>query len=1145
MKKSLLILAVLALFIACSNNNTDGTTYTVTFNVNHEDVTGWKLASPDFIEVSPNQTVGGLPTAPTRANHNFVKWTVNKDGSGSVFTEETPVDSDITVYAQWQIKGSTPDIYSIVVNKTGDVSGDSVAVSPNSGGVGASITINYTLADGYVNNRLVFSGTEAAISQVNQAETGTRTYTIAADDANENGVITLYAVFTHTDKSIDTIAFEDSANVNKTYGDSPFTRAVANSGSGSGGITYSSSNTGVATVNSSTGSVTILKAGDTTITATKAADAAYEGTMAEYRLSIARRQLIISDPTITPKTYDGTTTLPPANVAKGSLTNVIGGDVVTVVVNSAEYDTADAGTNKTVTVFYAISGADADNYNSPVSQVTVPITKASGAAVAAPAQAGKTANSITVSAVSAPTNGQTVEYAASTNATAPQTGWQSGTTLSGLTASTNYYVYARSAENGNYNAGTAARSVIIKTDAGSGPPPQPPDGSIPPSVGAIDLGYYRNLFVEFGGKTQQQVDQRVNEIWNQLFVNGTAEQKIFVEVGSDKAYIYTADTNDVRSEGMSYGMMMCVQMDDKVRFDKLWKWTYEHMYNHRDINNNGKNIRGFFSWQMNTNGTAKDTGPAPDGEFYFATSLLFASARWGDGTGMNEYGRWARNILFDMLHRYPGVKDNYGAHEMFHPTYKLPVFTTVSSLQATHTDPSYILPAFFDVWAMEIEEGEDYWDIWDSQAQAMADAQFYREAATAGRAFFAQTTNSTTGLGPDYASWTGAPTGSQQEFRYDAWRIAMNIAMDYAWWAKDPWQITHANRIQNFFKNTAAGGVTGHGALFNLNGTLLANNSSAADHSPGLVGCNTVASLAASNVATATEFVNHFFTTNPTTGKYRYYDGCLVMMSLLHVSGKFKAYFPANRVKSAQITPTTAIYDKNASGQYHNPVQVTLTLNGNALSNIKNGNTTLVQGSNGYTVSGSTVTITTTYLGSQANGAITLTFNFSAGKSRTIQITIGDTTGGGSISGGGTSYDFTTNPPNVNVTVVDGAGVTATVSGGALNVSKTSGYSTPYIILPFNLGLSQMSSFTKLRITFQTATGDLGSKTLLFKACSGTTWSNPVDLASMSTGSPFTTGQKELTRSGAGTLTGEIMIGFTFGSTNPYELKITSIELVP
>nr|ADD82897.1 glycosyl hydrolase family 8 [uncultured bacterium] len=650
-----------------------------------------------------------------------------------------------------------------------------------------------------------------------------------------------------------------------------------------------------------------------------------------------------------------------------------------------------------------------------------------------------------------------------------------------------------------------------------------------------------------GGKTQQQSQDRLNTIWNR-FTNGTADQKVYVESGSDMAYIYTADTTDVRSEGMSYGMMMAVQMDDQTKFNKLWKWAHTYMYHDR-TKDHGSNVRGYFAWKRNTNGSGGDEGPAPDGEFYFATSLLFASARWGDGTGINEYGRYARYILYDMLHREDkyassSARDPYGAIPMFHPENHLPVFSTMGNdLATTHTDASYILPAFFEVWAIEIEEGEDYWDIWgNNQTQIAADAAFYRTAATKGRRYFETVTHPTTGLGPDYSTWAGQPTGSQQEFRYDAWRIAMNIAMDYAWWAKDPWQIIHADRIQNFFKTTTTGrgggGVTGHGALYNLNGTLLANNNSAGDHSPGLVGCNTVASLAASNVATATEFVNHFFNTDSTEGTYRYYDGCLVMLSMLHVSGNFKAYFPANRVKSAQITPTSAQFNKNTSHANYKDVVVTMTLNGNSLVNIKNGNTNLTQGStgtNGYTVSGSTVTIRKEYLATLSTGSVTLTFDFNAGQDRTITISIAD-----GNTGGGASYDFTTNP-SVTVTY-EGGGLTATVANGALHVVKTGNNTTPYFILPFNVGA--MSSYSTIRIVIKTASGDVTYKDILVKACAGTTWSGATEIARLNNNN-WSVGTKDVPRTGGASLSGDILIGFALNNTNPYDVEITRIELLP
>jgi uncharacterized repeat protein (TIGR02543 family) len=1258
------ILAALALFSACKNpaENTLppalNETYTVTFDKNHQDAAGYTEADPKIKTVTtPATTVGALPIAPIRTGYTFTGWNTAVNGSGAAFTEMTTVNNNITVYAQWQNDASK--IFTISFNISGNVSGDSVAASPTSGEAGAAITISYTLANDKLNNRLNFSGTTAPIQQANGHGSGSRSYTVNADDANENRVIAINAIFSHSDLELDSIAFaNDNANVNKTYGDVSFPWAVTNSGAGTGAIIYSSGNTGVATVNNS-GEVTILKAGDTTITAAKASDGTYAGTTAQYNLIIEKLQLTISGTLVTQtKSYNGNTTAAVTNV--GTLGGVINGDSVTVSATAA-YNSANVAEANKITVTYAISGADAGNYTRPDNfEITngVSITKAASGTVTAPTLYDKAHNWIMVNPVSAPSNGQDVEYAISTGTTAPSSGWQSSPTFTGLTPNTTYYVFARAKGDANYNQGTEQISAAITTDAAAAitpvqivdfetdalgattkytftrgdndptvtivadpvnpsgkslkivtngatdktfnqaavipinlpyelqeyknftfrfnytsgnlseqsinvyaakntsafvrygfgnpanhqnqsqqfaanlvgsvtpsysptnqwqsltititnpgsaisnltgdiflavginhnssitylldditfnikdgfepppPPPPKPSAPTPPATGAVFSGTYRNLFKEFG-KTDAEIDAKVQAAWNQLFVSTDDTRRIYYPVGNDMAYILDSGNNDVRSEGMSYGMMMAVQMNDQDKFDKLWKWAHTYMYNDRTVKTD--DVRGYFSWQCNINGTKKDRGPAPDGEFYFVTALLFASTRWGDGSGINEYGRKARHILYDMIHRDEGGLDNWQCHSMFNTSNHLPVFSTMGN-SASHTDPSYILPAFYDIWAIEIENGTQYHNIWpNGSAGAAVDAQFYRDAATAGREFFHTTVNTTTGLGPDYANFDGTPTGGQHaDFRNDAWRIALNIGMDYAWWANDPWQITQSDRIQTFFHSK---GVDSYGALWTLPGVLL-NDKDAGAHSPGLVACNAVASLVASQALTW-DFIEDFWNISTTTGQWRYYDGCLYMMGLLHVSGKFKAYLSNGGTPpppSSNITPTTATFDKNTDGANYRDIAVTMTLNGNTLSSISGGSPAITTGN--YIVSGSAVTIKKEYLAQQSNGATTLTFNFSAGSARTIVITIGDTTGGGPIGDTKLEYIF---DADVNATFAPSGSTSSAVrkvNNGANVLEVTIQAKDDVVILPFNLGSTTLANYTSLYVEVAPISGD-------------------------------------------------------------------------
>lgn len=400
------------------------------------------------------------------------------------------------------------------------------------------------------------------------------------------------------------------------------------------------------------------------------------------------------------------------------------------------------------------------------------------------------------------------------------------------------------------------------------PPPPPPTL---PSQGSYESGQYRNLFAELG-YSKTEVNARVQATYDQLFHStDTANKALFIPVGSDMAYIWDVGNNDVRSEGMSYGMMMAVQMDRQDDFNKLWKWA--HTYS---LNKSG-DMKGYFAWKVSTSGQVQDVNPAPDGEEYFATALFFASHRWGDGSGIYDYNAQANSLLDDMFNNGQTRYNNQGQLENFslfnHDEMQI-VFSPATPSDRNWTDPSYHLPAFYELWARWADNNNGFW----------------AELADSSRAFLKTTVNSNTGLSPDYAYFDGTPHGDFQHwkdtFQYDAWRTISNASMDYAWWQEDQWQITYATTLQSFLKDE---GIDSYASLYELNGERYENNS---DHSPGLVAMNAVASLA-SNQSEAWDFVQAFWDTPIPEGKWRYYDGSLYMLGMLAVSGNYKIYCPA------------------------------------------------------------------------------------------------------------------------------------------------------------------------------------------------------------------------------------------------------------
>ena len=149
--------------------------------------------------------------------------------------------------------------------------------------------------------------------------------------------------------------------------------------------------------------------------------------------------------------------------------------------------------------------------------------------------------------------------------------------------------------------------------------------SSPSSKGGFETKQYRNVFVE-AGYSPAEVDAKLDEVFNDVFYG---PNKCYFEVGDSMGYISDIKNNDVRTEGMSYGMMIAVQLDKKDIFDRLWRWSQKYMQ-HPD----GPR-EGYFAWSCRTDGSRNSWGSASDGELYYITALLFASNRWGNDTGID------------------------------------------------------------------------------------------------------------------------------------------------------------------------------------------------------------------------------------------------------------------------------------------------------------------------------------------------------------------------------------------------------------------------------------------------------------------------------------------------------------------------------
>jgi oligosaccharide reducing-end xylanase len=191
---------------------------------------------------------------------------------------------------------------------------------------------------------------------------------------------------------------------------------------------------------------------------------------------------------------------------------------------------------------------------------------------------------------------------------------------------------------------------------------------------------------------------------------------------------------------------------------------------------------------------------------------------------------------------------------------------------AGFSDPSYHLPAFYELFA---QDGDP------------ADAGRWRQIAAISRQFFVQSASPNTGLHPDYANFNGSPnTGgngqTHDQFRYDAWRVPMNMAIDFAWTGPDARLQAQTEEYHAFF-----GGRLGAGnipnALFLLNGNVAPDDSG----SSTALAATLAAAALASAAPNRSEFVENLWNTRQQTGTYRYYQESVYALGLLATAGWF------------------------------------------------------------------------------------------------------------------------------------------------------------------------------------------------------------------------------------------------------------------
>jgi oligosaccharide reducing-end xylanase len=430
-------------------------------------------------------------------------------------------------------------------------------------------------------------------------------------------------------------------------------------------------------------------------------------------------------------------------------------------------------------------------------------------------------------------------------------------------------------------AGTAEPTPTPGEDPGT-PPLDTQDAGLPGEPlgpnGAV------NLFTDLLGIPDAQVAEKITLAANRIFGIGTGEStipdmnagyRVYYELpqNPEQAFIWAADSSDIRSEGMSYGMMIAVQLDMPQQFDRLWNFAKAYMQFPADSEISA--WRHYFRWQGSVNTADPNnwqvvynpqTGPAPDGDEYFAAALFLADRRWGSDGAIN-YREEASAISAAMLNNQPSD----GRTAIIDPTSNMVVFFPQGN-SAVFSDPSYHLPAFYELFA---EDGPE------------ADAARWRQVAETSRQYFVTSAHPDTGLHPDYANFDGTPNAGgdlHDQFRYDAWRVVMNMAVDYTWGSRDERLKTQIEKYHTFFSTRLGpGNVTA--ALFALDGSNPDGGGSTALTATLATGA--LVSVDDSRI----QYVQNLWDVQQQQGLYRYYQETVYMLGLLTTAGRYAFSF--------------------------------------------------------------------------------------------------------------------------------------------------------------------------------------------------------------------------------------------------------------
>jgi endo-1,4-beta-D-glucanase Y len=336
----------------------------------------------------------------------------------------------------------------------------------------------------------------------------------------------------------------------------------------------------------------------------------------------------------------------------------------------------------------------------------------------------------------------------------------------------------------------------------------------------------------------------------------------------------TMTGEDSVSEGIAYGMLIGVYMNDKALFDGLWAYWRQH------CDGNTKGGGCLMTWRV---GGAGGTGTATDADEDAAFAMLMASRQWGAATlpagDTVAYGANATTLMHavlatDMSTANPVIKggSNYA--------------------DGANTNASYFAPAWYRAFAAADPTNATAWTNLANGAYTLLGSA----NAISSQGLISAWCNSSCTM----ATMNGGSANSATDviYQYDSHRIPFRIGIDYCWNGTAA-ASTYLTKINTFFTGKAANGV---GRVLDQYTPGGGDVTGSAPNSASILGTSAVGAM--SSAANAT-YINDAYQTvfdmstrgtlattagSTTPTPYSYFNSTVGLLTMLFLTGNFTLF---------------------------------------------------------------------------------------------------------------------------------------------------------------------------------------------------------------------------------------------------------------